>query len=96
MDITRREPFLLAFFESVTAWESGSLGTETFTRTFGESGDSDVSAEPVNDITESSPHPRPHRRGVLLGTETHTMQRAEDPDDDQPRGGTSLWEGSIL
>jgi hypothetical protein len=96
MDIVRSEPFLLAFFESVRGWEFGSLGTETFTRTFGESGDTDVSAESASDITESSPEGDFQRRAALLGTETHTLQRTEDPDDDQPRGGMSPWEGSIL
>ena len=90
------EPFLLAFFESAQGSDFGSLGTETFTRTFGESTDSDVSPEPASDGTESSPPRGAHPRGASMGTETHTLQRTEDPDDDHPRGGTSLWQGSIL
>ncbi len=96
MDILRSEPFLLAFFESVCGLDFGNLGTETFTKTFGESGDTDVSTESASDISESSPEGDSKRRAALLGTETHTLQRTEDPDDDQTLGGTSLWEGSIL
>ena len=95
MDNVRNDPFLLAFFESVHGCEFANLGTETFTRTFGESSDTDVSPEPASDITESPPL-AVRRRAAAIGTETHTLQRTEDPDDDHPQGGNSLWQGSIL
>jgi hypothetical protein len=92
----RAEPFLLAFFEPVPDSESGSRGTETFTKTAGESGDTDAGDEPGRDGGEPLAEREAQRRAVVLGTETRTAQRTESTDDDEPRSGTPLWGGRIL
>ena len=90
------EPFLLAFFESRVVSDAGSLGTETFTKTFGESSDTDVDAELAIPVDQSVSEADTQPRAALLGTETHTLQRIEDQDNDLGHDGSPLWEGSIL
>jgi hypothetical protein len=69
-------PFLSEFFEPRESAAGSALGTETFTKTANESGDSDAAHERQRGA---------RTRAAAMGTETLTEVRTENSDTDEPR-----------